>query len=93
MNLTAILDALTQWIKDLGPRLRVILTAAVTWLLVAQAALVAFADQIGPLLPTPWADRINAFIISAVAVIVAVIAIIRRVTPVLPEERGILPPN
>lgn len=87
------LESIAVWLQTQGARLRVILTAAVTWLLVAQAALVAFADQIGPFLPTPWADRVNAFIVSAIAVVVAVIAVIRRVTPVLPDERGILPPG
>lgn len=87
------LDSISAWLQTQGARLRVILTAAVTWLLVAQATLVGFADQLGPFIPTPWADRVNAALISALAVIAAIITIIRRVTPVLPSERGILPPG
>ena len=83
--------ALTEKIKAFIERAVVVLSAAVTWLVLAAAVITAFAGEIAPLLPTPWSERLSAWTLSAVAIIGAAIAIIRRVTPVAAEERGILP--
>lgn len=64
-------------------RVRVVLREAVTWLVFAGIVASAVAAEI-PGAVAEWAVRIGAWLATAVA-------IIRRVTPVLPSERGILP--
>ena len=71
-------------------RARVVLTAAVTWLQVAAAALVIGAVVNGTATPEISTDLV-AWSVRIAAVLGAVVATIRRVTPVLPAERGLLP--
>lgn len=73
----------------LAAKAKVVLTAAVTWLVALEAALIVLADELAPLIPLPWADRVTAWLLIAIGVIGTAIAIVRRVTPVLPNERGI----
>lgn len=69
-------------------RLRVILTAAVTWLVAIAAVLAIVAEEIADAF---GADFPALVWIARVAVVIGVaIAIIRRVTPVLPEARGVV---
>lgn len=68
---------------------KVVLTAAVTWLIALEAALIVLSDELAKAIPVPWADRVTAWVLIAIGVIGTAIAIIRRVTPVLPDERGI----
>jgi hypothetical protein len=73
-------------------RIQVIAKSIVTWAAVTQAVLLIAIDQVGPLLP----DGYQAWIQGAAAVAVvlgAAVAALRQVTPVLPAERGILPPK
>jgi hypothetical protein len=60
------------------------MTAAVTWLTFAGAVAVIVADEIPGV--SGWALRVAAIIATA-------ISIIRRVEPVIPERRGVLPPE
>lgn len=73
----------------LAAKAKVVLTAAITWLVALEAALVILADELAPLIPAPWSDRINAGLLIAIGIIATAVAIIRRVTPVIPSERGI----
>lgn len=70
-------------------RIKVILTAAVTWLVVLATVLTIVAgelqDQGGDFAP------VVAWIARIITVIGVVVTIIRRVTPVLPQQRGLLP--
>lgn len=69
-------------------KLKVIASAAVTWLIAASVVVSAAAPQIAELFPanaeaiTEWAARVVAWLGAAVL-------IVRRVTPVPPSERGI----
>ena len=76
--------------KNFLARARVVLTAAVTWLQVAAAALVIGAEEIGKAIPEISTDLV-AWSVRVAAVLGAIVATIRRVTPVLPAERGLLP--
>lgn len=58
------------------------MTAAVTWLTFAGAVAVIVADEVPG--ASGWALRIAAVIGTA-------ISIIRRVEPVIPERRGVIP--
>lgn len=78
-------------LKRLWARIVVILKAAPTYLVLASTVLTVIADELAKVLPTPWAERLTAWVITITAALAAAIAIIRRVTPVLPEERCILP--
>lgn len=67
-------------------RARVIATSAVTWLIVAQLAGQAIVDEFGDTLPAPWLELVG----RAVVLLAGVVAVIRRVTPVMAEDRGLL---
>lgn len=73
---------------ETAARLRVITTAAVTWMVATSVALSAVAPALGDLTASPevatWALRAAGWLTSAVV-------IIRRVTPVPPAARGIIP--
>jgi len=68
-------------------RARVVLTSAVTWLIAAQLV-IQYALTQDVVADIPLAVQVGG---QAVAFIGNAILIIRRVTPVAPEERGILP--
>lgn len=72
-------------------RIKVLAGAAVTWLTLAATVLTIASEEIGAVLPEGAADDITVWVVRAIAWIGAAVAIIRRVTPVLPEERGVLP--
>ena len=66
-------------------RVRVVLTSLVTYLLIASSILTIVAEE----LPGPAAEWIG----RAVVWLATAVTIIRRVTPVLPEDRGLVPPT
>jgi hypothetical protein len=72
-------------------RIKVLATAAVTWLLVASTIVTIASEEIAAVLPAGTATTVGAVALKVVAVIGAAVAIIRRVTPVLPDQRGLLP--
>lgn len=69
-------------------KLKVIASAAVTWLIAASVVVSAVAPQLAELFPqsaediTTWAARVVAWLGAAVL-------IVRRVTPVPADQRGI----
>ena len=74
----------------LAARARVVLTGFVTWLIVINTLLVQAAQILADHAPAGW-DTLVRWVGMAAAVVGTAIAIIRRVTQVLPEERGLLP--
>lgn len=70
-------------------RIRTILTAVVTWLVVAGTVGAIFVDELTAVI---GADHVVVNLIARAGVVIATaVSIIRRVTPVLPQERGVLP--
>jgi len=80
-------------INALLDRVKVVATAAVTYLTAAVVILSLVADQIVELLPNGDGQTVAAWLIRVVAVLSGAITIIRRVTPVVPQDRGLLPPD
>lgn len=79
-------------LSRLTAQARVILAAAPTYLVGAATVIPFIAEQVGTLVPSGAAEtivRVAAWLVAACGVAVA---IIRRVTPVLPTMRGVLPP-
>lgn len=72
-------------------RIKVVAGAAVTWLVAASVMITIFSEEIGGLLNNDTAAAFASWATTAVGWLGAAVAIIRRVTPVLPEERGVLP--
>ena len=72
--------------------IRVFLTSAPTYLAVAVVVVTALSSELVPLLPDRLGAQVAGYTITVLAVIAAIGAVIRRVTPVWPEDRGILPP-
>jgi len=72
-------------------RIRVVATAMPTWLVAASAVVVIVSEELAAVLPAGAGETVGRWAIVAVAVLGAAVNIIRRVTPVLPRERGILP--
>jgi hypothetical protein len=71
-------------------RARVIATSAVTYILFAQTACYVVADEVAKVAPDQ-AESIAEWALKAAAAGGAVVRIIRRVSPVDPAHRGILP--
>lgn len=64
-------------------RVRVVLSAAVTWLVFAATVVTIVLQEVD----VPAVTRFGGYALTVIGVAVA---IIRRVTPVLPSERGVL---
>lgn len=73
-------------------RARVILKAAPTYLVAAGAVVSIVADEVAKVLPTGWQDNAAQIGGAVAGVIGAAVLIVRRVTPVLVAERGLLSP-
>lgn len=82
---------MNQKVAETIARIKVVLTAAVTWLIVASTIITIMSEEIAAVLPDGAATTVGAVALKIVSIISAAVAIIRRVTPVLPEERGLLP--
>jgi len=82
---------MNQKVAETIARIKVLLTAAVTWLIVASTIVTIMSEEIAAVLPDGAATTVGAVALKIVSIIGAAVAIIRRVTPVLPEERGLLP--
>lgn len=74
-------------------RARVVLTAAPTYLVGASAVVTIVADEVAKVLPAGQATTVGAVTVRVVAILGAAVAIVRRVTPVVDGERGLLPPG
>ena len=77
--------------NNLIARIKVVLAAAVTWIVVASTVVTLASDEIAEVLPAGDAETVGAVAAKIVAVLGAAVAIIRRVQPVIESERGILP--
>lgn len=71
-------------------RLRVLLTAAPTWIVAASTIVVALSEEIGRAFPAV-SDELGAIAAVVLAALAAAHQIVRRVSPVLKIERGLLP--
>lgn len=76
--------------SELLERVKVVLSAVVTWLVVAQTMLIVFADEIAKGFPMQ-AETVAMWSLIVMGMLGTAIAIIRRVTPVLPVFYGLLP--
>lgn len=74
----------------LWAKIKVIVGAAPTYLVVAAAVVPIVAEEVGNVLPAGAGAVVAQVAITLTGVLGAAIAIIRRVTPVLPSQRGIL---
>jgi hypothetical protein len=78
--------------NDLIARIRVVLTAAVTWLTLAATVLGIIAANLQPFTAgNPEVARVVGFIAAILAVIAVIVRIISQVTPVLHSARQLLP--
>lgn len=71
-------------------RIRVLLTAAPTYLTGAAVVVTAVSEEIGEEFPH-LDGTVTAWATPVLAVIATAIAIVRRVTPVLKTQRGLVP--
>lgn len=79
--------------SDTIARLKVIATSAVTYLVTAAFVIGVIRDEVAKAFPeSPVTEWLTWFAGIALGVIAVAVVIIRRVTPVLPAARGILPP-
>lgn len=75
-------------------RTRVVLTAAPTYLVSLAVILTIVSEQVAellPMVPAGTAETVARWLVTAAGSLTAAVSIIRRVTPVLPNERGLLP--
>jgi len=77
--------------KKLIARIRVLLTAAPTWLAAAGAGVEVVVQEVADELPHGWQDDWLRWGGGVLVVIGVAQRIVRRVTPVPPAQRGLLP--
>lgn len=82
---------LIEFVKGLLARGLVILKAAPTWLTVVALSAPIIAEEVAAVLPAPWSERATALALTVVGVATALINTIRRLTPVVAGDRGLLP--
>jgi hypothetical protein len=76
---------------DFLTRVKVVLGNISTWLIAAAAVISIFAEEIVKVLPEDWEGSVSQAVVVILGVITAAVAIIRRVTPVIGEQQGLLP--
>lgn len=75
------------WLKA---RAAVVAKAAPTWLTGLSVVLTIVSEELAEVLPAGAAETVGRLVILATAWIGAAVSIIRRVTPVPTDERGIM---
>lgn len=75
--------------SDLLARARVVVRAAPTWLTAVSVVLTAAAGEISRLAPDGGQDVVR-WLVTVAAWLASAVLVIRRVTPVPADERGIL---
>ena len=70
---------------------KVVLKAAPLWISAALAFVTLVVTDVVPLLPDAWQGNVLSVTGTVIAVLTAALTIVRRVTPVEPDQRGILP--
>jgi len=79
-------------VTELIEKAKVVAQAAVTWLVFASVVLTFAAGEIASVVPGETGETITEWVLRIVAWIGVAVGIIRRVTPVAKDERGLLPP-
>jgi hypothetical protein len=79
-------------VSDFLAKVKIVLTAIPTYGAAAVAVLTVISTSVVPLLPVGVGVKVAAWIAAALGVIQAVVAVVKRVTPVEEADRGILPP-
>lgn len=69
---------------------RVVVKAAPTYLALAVLVAPIVAEEAAAVLPAPWAEGVTALGLKVVLVATAVLNVIRRVSPVARDRRGLL---
>jgi cyanophycinase-like exopeptidase len=77
--------------SDLLLRAKTLLGALVTWLTVIGAVLTIAVDELTDYIDEPAVAAVIKVLGAAVVAIAVAINIVRRVTPVIPSDRGLLP--
>lgn len=73
-------------------RVKVILRAAPTYLVALGAILTILVDELTPYADVPAVEWVLRVLGVLVVVAGVAVSIVRRVEPVVPERRGVLPP-
>lgn len=79
-----------QQLDGLLARLQVISRSAVTIIGVATTIASVALTEVVPHLPAPLAGTVTEWVVRAIVVLTGVVAVIRRVTPVTKDLRGLL---
>lgn len=75
---------------------RTLATAALTWIIVAGAVATAVAQALttaatDAAIEVAWVDTVTQWATIAAGTLATIAAVVRRVTEVIPEQRGLLP--
>lgn len=75
---------------------RTLATAALTWIIIAGAVLTAVAQALttaatDAALEVAWVDTVIQWATVAAGALATIAAVVRRVTEVIPEQRGLTP--
>lgn len=81
---------------ELAVKARTLATAALTWIIIAGAVLTAVAQALttaatGAAIEVAWVDTVTQWCTVAAGTLVTIAAVVRRVTEVIPEQRGLSP--
>jgi hypothetical protein len=79
--------------STLREKIEVVLTAAPTYLVGAGVIVSAVSDEVSDVLPNGWQDNAVAIGGTLLGIIAAATAIVRRVTPVFKNQRGLVLPE
>lgn len=78
-------------VAKIPARIGVFLNAAVSYLTLITVALVAFSGQIGAMFPGETGENVATWVVRILSWIAGTVLIIRRVSPVAVDDRGMLP--
>lgn len=81
---------------ELMIKARTLATAALTWIIIAGAVLTAVAQALttaatDAALEVAWVDTVTQWATVAAGALATIAAVVRRVTEVIPEQRGLTP--
>ena len=76
--------------SNLTAKIKVVATAFPTYLVIAAAVVPILSEELAKVLPSGAATVVGSLSLTVVGVLAAAISIIRRVTPVIKSDRGIL---
>ena len=81
---------------ELLVKARTLATAALTWIILAGAVLTAVAQALttaatDAAIEIAWVDTVTQWLTIAIGALATIAAVVRRVTEVIPEHRGLTP--